>query len=257
MDLGRRRRGGASRISPASWRARCSVPRTLRSTIASSQPHCGSPPRRPAQVSSEHRAGKRDLRRMAVGSTASFSPTGPRPRLTWSCSRPAHGPAALPVSPPSCGRRCGRSRARCSRFAWTRPRRFEPRGLGARCLPGAAARWPPAHRRDGGGKGYDTALTAGGILTLLEAAWRGVPAIEELPIDEMWVGHRPGSRDDAPILGPGRSRARLCHRPSPQRHPADAGHRRRDRAARARRRGRPGDPPLRHRAFRSLRAAAE
>src|SRR5262249_13359133 len=23
------------------------------------------------------------------------------------------------------------------------------------------------------------------------------------PIDEMWVGHRPGSRDDAPILGPG------------------------------------------------------
>src|SRR5499427_5350084 len=52
-------------------------------------------------------------------------------------------------------------------------------------------------------KGYDTSLTAGGILTLLEAAWRAVPGIEELSIDEMWVGHRPGSRDDAPILGPG------------------------------------------------------
>ena len=52
-------------------------------------------------------------------------------------------------------------------------------------------------------KGYDTSLTAGGILTLLEAAWRAVPAVEELPIDEMWVGHRPGSRDDAPILGTG------------------------------------------------------
>ena len=50
-------------------------------------------------------------------------------------------------------------------------------------------------------KGYDDALTAGGVLTLLEAAWRAVPAVEELPIDEMWVGHRPGSRDDAPILG--------------------------------------------------------
>ena len=50
-------------------------------------------------------------------------------------------------------------------------------------------------------KGYDTSLTAGGMLTLLEAAWRAVPAVEELPIDEMWVGHRPGSRDDAPILG--------------------------------------------------------
>jgi glycine oxidase len=52
-------------------------------------------------------------------------------------------------------------------------------------------------------RGYDTALTAGGVLTLLEAAWRVVPAVEELPIDEMWVGHRPGSRDDAPILGSG------------------------------------------------------
>src|SRR5262249_7868778 len=50
-------------------------------------------------------------------------------------------------------------------------------------------------------KGYDASLTAGGILTLLEAAGRAVPAVEELPIDEMWVGHRPGSRDDAPILG--------------------------------------------------------
>jgi glycine oxidase len=52
-------------------------------------------------------------------------------------------------------------------------------------------------------KSFDTTLTAGGMLSLLDAAWRIVPSIEELPIDEMWVGHRPGSRDDAPILGPG------------------------------------------------------
>jgi glycine oxidase len=52
-------------------------------------------------------------------------------------------------------------------------------------------------------KGFDTALTAGGVLSLLEAAWRALPAIEELPVAEMWVGHRPGSRDDAPIVGPG------------------------------------------------------
>jgi glycine oxidase len=52
-------------------------------------------------------------------------------------------------------------------------------------------------------KAFDTALTAGGLLTLLEAAWRAVPSVEELPIEEMWVGHRPGSRDDAPILGCG------------------------------------------------------
>ncbi len=52
-------------------------------------------------------------------------------------------------------------------------------------------------------KGFDNTITAGGMLTLLEAAWRAVPAVEELPIEEIWVGHRPGSRDDAPILGPG------------------------------------------------------
>ena len=52
-------------------------------------------------------------------------------------------------------------------------------------------------------KAFDTSLTAGGLLTLLEAAWRVVPSVEELPIEEMWVGHRPGSRDDAPIVGCG------------------------------------------------------
>jgi len=51
-------------------------------------------------------------------------------------------------------------------------------------------------------RGFDETLTAGGILALLEGAWRAVPTIEELPIAEMWVGFRPGSRDDAPMLGP-------------------------------------------------------
>jgi glycine oxidase len=52
-------------------------------------------------------------------------------------------------------------------------------------------------------KGFDATLTAGGVLALIEAAWRLVPAIEDLPLLETWVGHRPGSRDDAPILGRG------------------------------------------------------
>ena len=51
-------------------------------------------------------------------------------------------------------------------------------------------------------RGFDTNLTAGAIFALLESAWRALPGIEELPIDEMWVGFRPGSRDDAPLLGP-------------------------------------------------------
>jgi glycine oxidase len=50
-------------------------------------------------------------------------------------------------------------------------------------------------------RGFDTNLTAGAVFALLESAWRALPSVEELPIDEMWVGFRPGSRDDAPLLG--------------------------------------------------------
>jgi len=51
-------------------------------------------------------------------------------------------------------------------------------------------------------KGFDETITAGGLYALLDAAWRALPGIEELPVTETWVGFRPGSRDDAPILGP-------------------------------------------------------
>ena len=49
--------------------------------------------------------------------------------------------------------------------------------------------------------GYDSSLTAGGIFELLRAAWEVVPGIYDLPIVETAAGLRPGSRDDAPILG--------------------------------------------------------
>jgi glycine oxidase len=51
-------------------------------------------------------------------------------------------------------------------------------------------------------RGFDARQTAGGMLALLEGAWRAMPATEELPIAESWVGFRPGTRDDAPLLGP-------------------------------------------------------
>ncbi|MCW2237687.1 glycine oxidase ThiO [Azospirillum canadense] len=51
-------------------------------------------------------------------------------------------------------------------------------------------------------RGFDDRLTAGGQFALLEGAWRALPGIAELPIEEAWAGFRPGSRDDAPILGP-------------------------------------------------------
>ncbi|WP_353861872.1 glycine oxidase ThiO [Azospirillum formosense] len=50
-------------------------------------------------------------------------------------------------------------------------------------------------------RGFDDRLTAGGQFALLEGAWRALPGIAELPIEESWAGFRPGTRDDAPILG--------------------------------------------------------
>lgn len=52
-------------------------------------------------------------------------------------------------------------------------------------------------------RGFDDRMTAGGVLSLLQNAWRALPGIEELPLVETWTGFRPGSRDDAPILGEG------------------------------------------------------
>ncbi len=49
--------------------------------------------------------------------------------------------------------------------------------------------------------GFDMRLTVGGVFELLRGAWEVVPGVYELPIIETWTGLRPGSRDNAPILG--------------------------------------------------------
>lgn len=49
--------------------------------------------------------------------------------------------------------------------------------------------------------GFDTALTAGGLMDVLRNGWEVLPGIYELPLVESWAGLRPTSRDDAPILG--------------------------------------------------------
>ena len=50
--------------------------------------------------------------------------------------------------------------------------------------------------------GYDTTITAGGIWELLRDARELVPGITELEFVEVNAGLRPGSPDNAPILGP-------------------------------------------------------
>lgn len=49
--------------------------------------------------------------------------------------------------------------------------------------------------------GFDRQVTAGGLYSILEAAWRIVPGIYDLDVMETWAGLRPGSRDNDPILG--------------------------------------------------------
>jgi glycine oxidase len=50
--------------------------------------------------------------------------------------------------------------------------------------------------------GWDTTVTAGGVYELLRDAHELVPGITELPLVETSAGLRPGSPDNAPLLGP-------------------------------------------------------
>ncbi|MGC3004184.1 FAD-dependent oxidoreductase, partial [Streptomyces sp. G35A] len=50
--------------------------------------------------------------------------------------------------------------------------------------------------------GWDTTVTAGGVYELLRDAHELVPGITELALTETRAGLRPGSPDNAPLLGP-------------------------------------------------------
>jgi glycine oxidase len=52
-------------------------------------------------------------------------------------------------------------------------------------------------------RGFDTTLTAGGVHELLREAYRVLPEIAELELTEAGVGLRPGSPDNAPLIGRG------------------------------------------------------
>jgi glycine oxidase len=50
---------------------------------------------------------------------------------------------------------------------------------------------------------FDTSVSAGGVFELLRDATELVPGIAELAIEELQAGLRPGTPDNAPVLGPG------------------------------------------------------
>ena len=52
-------------------------------------------------------------------------------------------------------------------------------------------------------QGFDTTVTADGVYRLLEAAWEVVPEVGELELVEAGAGLRPGTPDNAAVVGPG------------------------------------------------------
>ena len=84
-------------------------------------------------------------------------------------------------------------------------------------------------------RGFDTAVTAGGVHELLREAYRLLPDVAEMELVEAIAGLRPGTPDNLPLIGAGRARGPAPrHRPLPQRHPAGAADRRRVAACRRR-----------------------
>jgi glycine oxidase len=52
-------------------------------------------------------------------------------------------------------------------------------------------------------QGFDTAVTADGVFRLLEAAWEVLPEVGELELVGARAGLRPGTPDNAPVVGAG------------------------------------------------------
>ncbi len=50
-------------------------------------------------------------------------------------------------------------------------------------------------------QGFDTAVTADGVFRLLEAAWEVLPDVGELELVQARAGLRPGTPDNAPVVG--------------------------------------------------------
>jgi glycine oxidase len=52
-------------------------------------------------------------------------------------------------------------------------------------------------------RGFDHSVTAGGVHRLLEAAWEALPDVEERELVETAASFRPGTPDNAPVVGRG------------------------------------------------------
>ena len=55
-------------------------------------------------------------------------------------------------------------------------------------------------------RGFDLQVTAGGVHELLREGYRTLPDVAELELVETLAGLRPGTPDNAPLIGPGSAR---------------------------------------------------
>lgn len=51
-------------------------------------------------------------------------------------------------------------------------------------------------------RGFEPRSTAGGVLELLRGAWEVMPGIYDLYLQETWIGFRPMTLDNEPVMGP-------------------------------------------------------
>jgi len=114
----------------------------------------------------------------------------------WSGGAPWLPPEALPPVRPVKGQvvalRGPAEEQVCQRIVATERVYVVPRGDG-RVVVGATVEE----------RGFDVAVTAGGVYELLREAYRVLPEIAELELTQAVAGLRPGTPDNAPIIGRG------------------------------------------------------
>jgi glycine oxidase len=127
-------------------------------------------------------AGSRAFDRVVLAAGAWSAGVGGLPDALRPPTRPVKG-QMLAIGDPSSG-------PWLRHTVFTRDVYLVPRGDG-RLLVGATVE----------DAGYDVTVTAGGVHALLAGARTLLPAIDTAPLLETWAGLRPGSPDDAPMLG--------------------------------------------------------
>ena len=134
---------------------------------------------------------------VAHGAAASASPAG---RVVLAAGAVVGRAARRPRRRRAC--RCGRSRAsRCACATRPAPACIERvvRWDGGYLVPRSDGRYVLGATMEE--RGFDTAMTAGGVHDLLRDASELVPGVLELEVEELIAGLRPGTPDNAPIVG--------------------------------------------------------